>query len=318
MGMVLAAHDEKLGRDVAVKLIRPEHFNDPGMKERFEREARAVARIQHRGVISLHDSGEMEDGTAFLVMERLAGDDLGACLRSSGRGTPAQVAVLVREGCAALGAAHRAGVVHRDVKPENIFLVDAPGGFLVKVLDFGLAKSMTLETGLTQTGMMVGTPRYMSPEQVRGEDVDAGTDIYSFAAVCYEALTGRQAVSGDDLARILVNVCSETAPAPSSFVPGLPADLDAAFASALAKDRTRRPRDIEHWGAAAAETLERLAPAPGTAGWTIPPDVGAGARRSSTGVTETANSAASAGFAAFDPASGEATRTATAGERPGS
>jgi hypothetical protein len=273
MGMVLAAHDEQLGRDVAVKLIRAEHFNDPGMKERFEREARAVARVQHPGVVNIHDSGELEDGTAFLVMEKLTGCDLGAVLRSRGRGTPAQVAVLVREGSAALGAAHRAGVVHRDVKPENIFLVDAPGGFLVKVLDFGLAKSMTLETGLTQTGMMVGTPRYMSPEQVRGESVDAGTDIYSFAAVCYEAITGRQAVSGDDLARILVNVCSEVPAAPSSVVPGLPPAVDAVFASALCKDRARRQADIERWGSAAARILESLPPDSGATGWPRPVEV---------------------------------------------
>ena len=273
MGMVLAAHDEKLGRDVAVKLIRAEHFNDRGMKERFEREARAVARIQHPGVINLHDSGELEDSTAFLVMEKLIGCDLGAVLRSCGRGTPAQVAVLVREGSAALGAAHRAGVVHRDVKPENIFLADAPGGFLVKVLDFGLAKSMALEKGLTQTGMMVGTPKYMSPEQVRGEDVDAATDVYAFAAVGYEALTGRQVVSGDDLARILMNVCSDTPPAPSSVVPGLPPDLDPVFAAALSKDRVRRPQDIEAWGAAAARILERLPPDPGATGWRLPGDL---------------------------------------------
>ena len=270
MGMVLAAHDEKLARDVAVKLIRAEHFNDQGMKERFEREARAVARIQHPGVINLHDSGELEDGTAFLVMEKLTGCDLAAALRSGGRGTPAQVAVLVREGCAALGAAHRAGVVHRDVKPENIFLVEAPGGFLVKVLDFGLAKSMTIEKGLTQTGIMVGTPRYMSPEQVRGEDVDARTDIYSFAAVCHEALTGRTAVSGDDLARILINVCTERAAVPSSIVPGLPLELDQVFASALSKDRARRPKDIEQWGAAAAGILEHLLPDSEATGWPAP------------------------------------------------
>jgi hypothetical protein len=270
MGMVLAAHDERLSRDVAVKLIRSEHFNDQGMKERFEREARAVARIQHPGVINLYDSGELEDGTAFLVMERLAGCDLAAVLKSGGRGTPAQVAVLVREGCAALGAAHRAEVVHRDVKPENIFLVEAPGGFLVKVLDFGLAKSMTLEKGLTQTGMMVGTPRYMSPEQVRGEDVDARTDIYSFAAVCHEALTGRTAVTGDDLARILINVCTERAAVPSSIVPGLPLELDQVFASALSKDRARRPDDIERWGAAAARILEHLLPDSEATGWPAP------------------------------------------------
>jgi serine/threonine protein kinase len=313
MGMVLSAHDEKLGRDVAVKFIRAEHFNDRGMKERFEREARAVARIQHPGVINLHDSGELEDSTAFLVMEKLTGRDLGAVLGSCGRGTPAQVAVLVREGSAALGAAHRAGLVHRDVKPENIFLADAPGGFLVKVLDFGLAKSMAIEKGLTQTGMMVGTPKYMSPEQVRGEDVDAATDVYSFAAVCYEALTGRQAVSGDDLARILMNVCSDTPPAPSSVVPGLPPELDSAFAAALSKDRGRRPRDIEEWGAEAARILERLPPEPGAAGWPVAGNLRSGGQDQPPGEADTRGPLDSPAAAAVATEASKATRAANDG-----
>jgi serine/threonine protein kinase len=239
-------------------------------------------------------------------MEKLTGCDLAAVLKSGGRGTPAQVAVLVREGCAALGAAHRAGVVHRDVKPENIFLVDAPGGFLVKVLDFGLAKSMTIEKGLTQTGIMVGTPRYMSPEQVRGEDVDAGTDIYSFAAVCHEALTGRTAVSGDDLARILINVCNEVAAVPSSIVPGLSLELDQVFASALSKDRARRPGDIERWGAAAARILEHFLPDSEAAGWPAPGEMRR-AEREPPGEADTVDTAAASPARPSGPA--EATET---------
>jgi eukaryotic-like serine/threonine-protein kinase len=269
MGTVLAALDEKLGREVAVKLIRPEHFNDPERKRRFEREAQTVARIQHPGVIALYDSGEVEDGGAFLVMEKLSGCDLASLMRAHGRGTTRQVAALVRQGCAALGAAHRAGVVHRDIKPENIILVDDQGGFRVKILDFGLAKSMAFEEGLTQTGAVVGTPAYMSSEQVRGEDVDSRSDLYSFAVVCYEALTGKRAVSGKDLGQILINVLSTTPGAPSLLVPGLPPEVDAAFESALAKERARRPRDIEQWGASFAEALE-TSPADDTMiGWSL-------------------------------------------------
>ncbi len=270
MGIVLAAWDERLQRDVAVKLIRPEHFNNPDLRQRFDREARTVARIQHPGVIALYDSGELDDGTAFLVMEKLTGCDLASQIRDHGRGTPGQVAELVRQGCAALRAAHRAGVVHRDVKPENIFLVDDPAGFRVKVLDFGLAKSMTLERGLTQTGTVMGTPVYMSPEQVQGEDVDARTDVYSFAAVCYEALTGRKAVTGDDLGRVLIGVLNAVPAPPSSFVPGLPPEVDAAFASALAKDRSRRLKEIELWGSSFVESLERAAADAAARGWSFP------------------------------------------------
>ncbi len=284
MGIVLAAWDERLDRHVAVKLIHPDHFNNPDLRQRFDREARTVARIQHPGVIALYDSGELDDGTSFLVMEKLSGCDLATQIRGHGRGTPAQVAELVRQGCAALRAAHRAGVVHRDVKPENIFLVDDPAGFRVKVLDFGLAKSVTFERGLTQAGTVMGTPTYMSPEQVQGEDVDARTDVYSFAAVCYEALTGRKAVSGDDLGRVLINVLNAVPAPPSSFVSGLPPEVDAAFASALAKDRSRRLKEIELWGSSFVELLEQVAADAGTGGWPFPRETSAVCER--TGLTE--------------------------------
>jgi ligand-binding sensor domain-containing protein/tRNA A-37 threonylcarbamoyl transferase component Bud32 len=277
MGMVLAARDQKLDREVAIKLIRPEHFGEPELKERFEREARTVARIQHEGVIALHDSGELPDGTAFLVMEKLQGSDLALVLKTHGPGSSGQVAALVRQGCSALGAAHRAGVVHRDIKPENIFLADGPGGFRVKLLDFGLAKSMTLEKGLTQTGMVVGTPRYMSPEQVRDEEVDARSDIYSFAAVCYEALTGRKLIAGDELGRILIDVLHTAPPPPSSLLTGIASGVDEAFAFALAKDRGQRPTGIEAWGRALGDALESAAGEPGNKGWPLSLEVASSA-----------------------------------------
>jgi len=209
-------------------------------------------------------------GISSLVMERLTGRDLALQIRNHGRGTPAQVVELVRQGCAALGAAHRAGVVHRDVKPENIFLVHDPHGFHIKVLDFGLAKSLNVEQGLTQTGMLMGTPAYMSPEQVHGEELDARTDVYSFAAVCYEALTGVVLVSGGDLGRILINVLNTEPAPPSSLVPGLPPEVDTAFASALAKDRARRLKDIELWGTTFVDSLASFAEKPPISGWPFP------------------------------------------------
>lgn len=265
MATILSARDERLARDVAIKLIRPEHFGDSEMKARFEREAKAVARISHPGVIGLFDSGELPDGTAYLVMEKLSGHDLSYLLARDGPGTPRQVARLARQAGAALSAAHRAGVVHRDVKPANLFLVDEPAGFRVKVLDFGLAKSMAYEKGLTQTGMIVGTPEYMSPEQVRGWNLDARTDVYSLGAVCYEALSGRRAIGGEDVGRVMVNVLVETPEPISTLLPGVPQEAAAALEAALAKEPLDRPSDVAAWAEELATGLERMPE--GLPGW---------------------------------------------------
>jgi ligand-binding sensor domain-containing protein len=259
MGSVFEAHDERLRRDVALKVIRAEMLGDAEARFRLEREAQTLARIRHPGVIDLFDSGELEDGSAFLVMELLTGRDLAGVLTRHGAGTPAQVASLLRQAAAALAAAHRAGVVHRDVKPANIFLMPDQRAFRAKLLDFGLAKSTRLEAKLTRTGNFVGTPAYMSPEQVEGTAVDARADLYSLAAVAYEALTGQRVVSGTEVARMLVDVLYGTPPSASSHVPGLPPAADAAFEAALAKRPAERPADIEAWAAALAALLESAA-----------------------------------------------------------
>jgi serine/threonine protein kinase len=200
-------------------------------------------------------------------MELLAGRDLAGVLSRHGPGTPAQVATLLRQAAGALAAAHRAGVVHRDVKPANIFLMPDPRAFQTRLLDFGLAKSTRLEAKLTRTGNFVGTPAYMSPEQVEGTQVDARADLYSLAAVAYEALTGQRVVSGTEVARMLVDVLYST-PAPvSSLVAGLPEAADAAFAAALAKQPADRPADIVAWAAALGALLE--AAPPRVPGWPL-------------------------------------------------
>ena len=268
MATILSASDEKLAREVAIKLIRPELFGDEEMKARFEREARAVAKISHPGVIGLFDSGELPDGTAFLVMEKLTGHDVAYYLERYGPGTPRQVAQLARQAAAALAAAHKAGVVHRDIKPANVFLVREGPGFRAKVLDFGLAKSMAYEQGLTQSGMIVGTPEYMSPEQVRGWNVDARTDVYSLGAVCYEALVGRRAVSGDDIGQIMVNVLERVPEPAASLLPGVPAEASSALDAALAKEFFERPADVAAWAEGLAASLETM-PEPVIPGWAI-------------------------------------------------
>jgi serine/threonine protein kinase len=276
MGSVFAAHDERLKRSVALKVIRAELLNDPQVRFRLEREARTLAQLQHPSVIALFDSGELDDGSAFLVMELLSGRDLKEVLQASGPGTPAQVAELLSQTSSALGTAHRAAVVHRDIKPANVFLVPAakggPARFQAKVLDFGLAKSTSGDAHLTRTGMVMGTPAYMSPEQVQGQEVDARSDLYSLAALGYEALTGRRTVASYEMTQILVDVLYTEPPKASTHVAGLPAGVDEAFAAALSKRPGDRPPDVETW---AAGLVPLLASARSEArGW---PDLTSGA-----------------------------------------
>lgn len=260
MGRVFQAHDERLGREVAIKAIRTEHFNNEDVRARFAREARVIARIHHASVVEVYDSGELEDGSLYIVMEWLNGVTLAHAMRDNGPGTPAQVAALLREGGSALGAAHAAGLVHRDVKPENIFLVPstAPAGFHVKILDFGIAKEISCDVSLTSTGIFMGTPLYMAPEQASGKSVDARSDLYSFAAVAYQALTGRRIAAGDDLTAILSSLSRTTPPPVSALLPGTPPDIDRAFAQALARSPDERPRDIEAWVSSFVDILEQL------------------------------------------------------------
>jgi serine/threonine protein kinase len=164
----------------------------------------------------------------------------------------------MRQGAAALGAAHRAGLLHRDIKPENFFLIPGEEGFQTKLLDFGLAKPFGAEDGLTRTGMVVGTPNYMSPDQLKGLTLDARSDLYAFAAVSFEALTGHRLVQPTALADVFLAITQGDFPPPSRFVPGLLDLVDVAFKVALATDRDNRPVDVEAWVSAFTDALSRL------------------------------------------------------------
>jgi DNA-binding response OmpR family regulator len=258
MGMVFHAHDRRLDREVAIKIISSDHFEDPSVRVRFEQEARAAARIDHPGVVTIFDSGELQDGSGYIIMERLHGSDLGQLIRQFGPGTPKQVAQLLREAGAALGAAHRAGLVHRDIKPENIFLEETPAGFGAKVLDFGIAKPIDLDTHLTQGGTILGTPAYMAPEQLSGKQLDARSDLYSFAAVAYEALVGRGVTLEKTLGRVIVDVIQRMPPVVSSMLPGTPVDVDNAFNAALSKERNQRPETVDDWVTSFVDILEAM------------------------------------------------------------
>ena len=258
MGTVLEALDEKLDRAVAIKLMRPEHFHDLAARLRFEREVHTLLLVNHPGVVTVYDSGELGDGTLYLIMERLRGLDLAALIHRHGPGSPVQVARLLRQGAAALVAAHLAQVVHRDIKPQNFFLTPGLGGFQARLLDFGLAKEMNATTHLTQTGFMMGTPVYMAPEQILGRPVTPRTDTFAFASVIHQALLGHPPVRSTVLSEIISAILYAPLQSLRDFAPWLPESVDEAFAAALAKDPLQRPADLNAWAGELAAVLERL------------------------------------------------------------
>jgi serine/threonine protein kinase len=191
MGAVYRAHDTRLDRDVAVKVVRGDLVASAQARERFTREAQLAARLQHPSIVTVFDYGTLADGSAYLVMEHVRGEDLRARLTRGplGREEAALLLAAIADG---VDAAHREQVLHRDLKPENILLPDTGGP--PKVLDFGVAKLMSptaADGTLTGGGTIVGTPAYMAPEQLRGTSVDARADVYSLAVMAYEMLTGR-------------------------------------------------------------------------------------------------------------------------------
>ena len=198
MGAVYCAHDMRLERDVAIKVVRAELLSDPDARTRFRREAQLVARLQHPGIVSVFDYGTLADGAAFLVMEYVRGRDLRAVLRADGPMPPDRVARLLTAIAAPVDSAHQLGVLHRDLKPENILLPDSDAGAGVgaKVLDFGVAKLLGGDGAapenetLTLAGQPIGTPAYMAPEQLAGASVTTRTDVFALGAIAYELLTG--------------------------------------------------------------------------------------------------------------------------------
>jgi formylglycine-generating enzyme required for sulfatase activity len=244
MGEVYQALDLKLGRGVALKLLPPRGGPDPLARHRFVREARAASALNHPNIVTVH-AVEEADGLDFIVMEYVQGETLRAAL-DRGPLEPALLLAVATQVADAVAAAHAAGIVHRDLKPGNIILT--PDG-RAKVLDFGLAKSAPrLEdvsdaavTGrLTDTGLVVGTVPYMSPEQTRGEAVDTRSDVFALGCVLHEAATGRPPFTGPSALAVMHAIATADPPPPSGLRPGLPAGFDAVLRRALAKERTDR------------------------------------------------------------------------------
>jgi hypothetical protein len=250
MGEVHRARDTRLDRGVAIKVLPRELANDPHNRERFEREARLVSKLNHPHICTLHDIGSvLVDGreVQFLVMELLEGETLAARLK---RGAiPIDEAIRVAHEIAeALGAAHASSIVHRDLKPANIMLTSSG----VKLLDFGLARlrvpaDKVLDDSLTREGSVLGTIPYMAPEQLRGDPVDARADLFAFGAVLYEMVTGRRAFVGDSEAALIAAILEHNPPPLTTQQPSAPVALDALVATCLAKqpeDRWQHAQDV--------------------------------------------------------------------------
>ncbi|MFD9434888.1 serine/threonine-protein kinase [Streptomyces sp. NPDC060002] len=266
MGEVWRATDRELGRTVAVKVLPPELTRHEEFRVRFRREARTVASLNHRNVAVLHDVGEdATDGetTPFLVMEFIEGRTLTAAL-TDGAFTVVRALAVARDIADALAHSHAQGLIHRDIKPSNVMLTSEGG---IKVLDFGIAKVVAeTTTRLTATGMTVGTPAYLSPEQLTGRPVDGRSDQYSAGCLLYELLTGRPPFLGDSPFAVMHQHISEEPVPPSRLRPQIPAVVDHLVLRTLAKDREQRPGSAAELRDALAATLIALsAPAPRTA-----------------------------------------------------
>ena len=249
MGVVYRAIDLRLDRPVAIKLIADDRADDPGFRERFERESRLTARLDHPNVVPVYAAGE-EDGQLFLAMRYVAGTDLQRLLREKGPQAPSRAADVVRQVADALDAAHAAGLVHRDVKPANV-LLDGRHAYLS---DFGLARSVEAEAALTDSDDRLGTVDFMSPEQLRGGRSDARSDVYALGAVLYAALTGTPPFHRSSAAATISAHLEDPVPLPSASA-GVPAGLDAVMQRALAKDPAERYPSAGDLGRAATAAV---------------------------------------------------------------
>lgn len=257
MGVVYEAIDERLEKRVAVKVLRDDFAKRQDVVARFTQEAKSAARIKHENVLDVTDYGQTDDGSFFIAMELLTGTDLADVLQADGvvaqdRGV--EVAIQV---CRALQAAHQKGIVHRDMKPENVFLVRTDDGReLVKIVDFGIAQMKDISGSsegsrkLTRTGMIFGTPEYMSPEQAAGKPVDQRVDVYASGVILYEMFAGRVPFMGDTFMGILTKHMFEQPPPLKQVNPAvnIPVELEAIIFKALAKDPSERYQSMQEFG----------------------------------------------------------------------
>jgi serine/threonine protein kinase len=246
-GAVYRAVHPVIGKHAAIKVLKREFSSQPDMVARFVSEARAVNQIRHKHIIDIFSFGVLPDGRQFFVMELLEGVALETYLERHGAMPFAQAAPILRAVARALGAAHAAGITHRDIKPENVFLcMDEDGHATPKLLDFGIAKLVVDKNSQhkTRSGIPMGTPLYMSPEQVHGKAVDPRSDIYSFGVMAFQMLTGRVPFDGESMMEVMMKQLSAAPPPPSSVHPAIPPSLDAPILAMMEKDPAARPKSV--------------------------------------------------------------------------
>jgi eukaryotic-like serine/threonine-protein kinase len=262
MGRVYLAEHVKMTRQCAIKVMNPSLVTDPDSLQRFAREASNAARILHPNVAAVFDYGEA-DKIVYLVMEYVDGDALSTVIARDGALDPRRAIDIARQIADGLSAAHELGIVHRDLKPDNVILSHTRGGKEVaKVVDFGIAKAIaeSPQDALTRSGLVIGTPEYMSPEQLLGDPVDDRADIYSLGCILYQMLTGTQAFTADTREQMIRRRLHETPPHVRDFDPALPRRLDTLIVHMLARSPTDRL-------ASAAEARDQLDPALTLGGW---------------------------------------------------
>ena len=257
MATVYVALDQRLDRKVALKVMRPDLANDESFVSRFRREARSAAKLSHPNVVAVYDQGE-DDGHVFLTMELVNGLTLRQVMQAEGPLTPRAALDIIDPVLQALGAAHSAGLIHRDVKPENVILREDG---TVKVADFGLARAIATGTSTAQTGVLLGTVAYLSPEQVERGVADARSDVYAAGLLLFEMLAGSKAFLGDSPIHVAYQHVHSEVPAPSSRVNTVPTELDQLVARASARNPDDRPLDANEFLAEVRRSRQMLSPA---------------------------------------------------------
>ena len=233
-GTVYKGRDPFIKRLVAIKTCQSD---EEEIKKRFFREAEFAGNLHHPNVTTIYDFGVTEEGTPYIVQEFLTGEDLDKLIKKSAPLSLRRKVQILVDVCEGLGYAHAAGIIHRDIKPSNIRILDDG---TVKIMDFGIAKSLISPSTLTQTGITLGTASYLAPEQIRGETLDARTDIFSLGVVAYEIVTGKKPFTGDHISTVLYKIMNETPPRAGETDPAVPPSLDQVIYHALEKDRGKR------------------------------------------------------------------------------